>query len=63
MEATISGDFASQKNVLVNAVSCLESTDADHFSCRVSYETAEGVKEWATVNVACDSSRCVWRES
>jgi hypothetical protein len=61
IEATVTDGFGDQKNVIVHSSSCA-SVDADHFTCDVAYETAEGASATAVVKVTCDSSRCVWRE-
>lgn len=58
----VSSGFASQKNVIVHDSTCNESTDADHFTCDLTYETPEGAMRNATVLVTCDPDRCVWRE-
>lgn len=62
IEATVADGYADQKTVLVRSVTCSPTTDSDHFTCGVDYETADGVSRTASVDVACDASRCVWRE-
>lgn len=54
--------FGDKGNVIVHDVTCDQTTDADHFACQVSYETAEGLSDTATVRVTCDPDRCVWRQ-
>lgn len=61
IEVIVSDGFADQRNVLVDATTC-DAADADHYDCTVSYETPEGVHDIATVSVACDTDRCVWKE-
>lgn len=62
VEGQVQSGFADQRNVIVHATDCATGGDTNHYSCTVSYETAEGMSASATVLVTCDSSRCVWRE-